>query len=520
MGNDRKSKRKGTKIKHPGLVQPRLVRGFRDLFETSLEQRNRMIRRIQEVYELYGFTPLETPALEPVDVLGKFLPDTDTPQEGIYALKDPDDDSWIAMRYDLTAPLARVFSMNRQVLGTPYRRYQIGPVYRYEKRLKPGRLREFYQVDFDTVGAGTMAADAEACSILADALEALGISRGDYRIRINNRKLLQGLLESLGLPETGGKTIMVNQKPVEQSLVVMRAMDKLDQLGIDGVVELLGKGRMDQSGDYTEGAGLDPVTINRLVGFLELGRDSDGPRCKMLTSLQEMLGQSPMAAEGIEEIREIDRILTATGFGHDRVVLDPTVVRGMSYYTGPVYEAELTFDIQDKKTGKPRRFGSVGGGGRYDGLVERFLGERIPATGASVGVDRLMAALEYSGAGARETTPGPVVVTVMEPSRLPDYALMASQLRSAGIRAEVYPSKGGIKKQMKYADRRRAPVAVIAGSDEFSRDEVTLKDLKMGRELSSKIQDREEWRKGQPAQVTVAREKLVQRVREMLQAWG
>jgi len=500
----------------PDLLEPRMVRGFRDLFGDTLVPRRTMIDAICRVYELYGFTPLETPALEPADVLGKFLPDSETPEEGIYALKDPDDERWIALRYDLTAPLSRVFAMHRQQLGTPYRRYQVGPVYRYEKRLKPGRFREFFQVDFDTVGAAGMAADAEACSVLADAMEAVGIPRGDYTIRVNNRKVLRGLLEALGLPESGGKTIEVNKRPVEQATIVLRALDKLEQVGLDGVTELLGQGRKDPSGDFTAGAQLDDAAIGKLVEYLELGEQAEGPRGPVLDPLEALVAGSEMGTEGVEELREIDAILEATGFDEQRVSFDPTIVRGLGYYTGPVYEAELTFQIKDPKTGQKRRFGSVGGGGRYDGLVERFLGERVPATGASVGVDRLLAALQVAGRAGAADRVGPVVVTAMDGSRIAEYARMVAELRQAGIAAEMFVGHGGFKKQLKYADRRRAPVAVIAGGDEFERGEVTLKDLRLGTELAAEITDRDEWRKGQPAQVSVPRDRLVEEVRAIL----
>jgi histidyl-tRNA synthetase len=458
-----------------------------------------MIDVIREVYERYGFAPLETAAIEYVDALGKFLPESDTPAGGIFAFQD-EDNSWLALRYDLTAPLSRFYAEHRNNIPIPFRRYQVGLVWRNEKP-GPGRFREFYQFDIDTVGSASMAADAEVCCVLADALEALHISRGSYAIKVNNRKALNGVLEVVGLPFDEGV-----------SLTVLRAVDKLDRLGIEGVRELLGPGRMDESGDFSEGAHLRTEQVQRIIDLLSV---KENRRSEVCDRFEELVRGSQVGEEGVAELREIDRFLTAVGYAEDRVVFDPTVVRGLAYYTGPVFEAQLTFEVTDE-TGQKRQFGSVAGGGRYDYLVERFLGVKVPATGASIGVDRLLTALtEFNQLGSLETS-APVVVTVMDQAYLPEYGKLTFQLRQAGIAAEMYLGDGNFRKQLQYADQRGSIVAVIAGSREFDAGQVSLKDLHLGRELSKGITEREAWVKDQPAQITVAAENIVQEIKSIL----
>lgn len=480
---------------------PRIPRGFRDVTAADLIARRRMIDKVSRVYERFGFEPLETPAVEYVDVLGKFLPESETPAGGIFALRD-DDENWIALRYDLTAPLSRVVAQYTQQLPRPFRRYQVGPVWRLEKP-GPGRFREFYQCDFDTVGSASPAADAEVCAVLAHGLEEVGIGRGDYVVRVNDRKVLNGVLDTLGLPADG--------ELGRQRLTVLRAIDKLDRLGEEGVRQLLGEGRRDESGDFTRGAGLSGEQAEIVMGYVGAG---GGGRAAVCARLRELVGESEGGAEGVAELEAIGELLDAMGLGEDQVVFDPSVVRGLAYYTGPVFEAELTFEVTDEE-GEQRSFGSVAGGGRYDDLVERFTGNRVPATGASIGVDRLLAALGELGREKEILGRGPVVVTVFDRDRLGEYQRMATELREAGIPAELYLGTSGFRAQMKYADKRRAPVAVIAGGDEFERGEVTLKDMVLGSELSKKIQDHEEWRE-QPAQVSVPRAELVAETRKLI----
>ncbi len=486
-----------TKTPRPKAIQPR---GFRDYFGAEVAARGAMLRRITEVYHAYGFDPLESSAVETVEALGKYLPDVDRPNAGVFAWQD-EDDTWLALRYDLTAPLARVYAQHRNELPTPYRRYAVGPVWRNEKP-GPGRFRQFYQCDADTVGAPSMAADAEICAMLADVLEAVGIARGDYIVRVNNRKVLNGVMEVVGLLDPADPDAHAHERGI-----VLRAVDKLDRLGLDGVRALLGEGRKDDSGDFTEGAGLSADAAEVVIAFMQ-ARGADAGAT--VANLRGLVERSETGHQGVDELEQIGELVTAQGYGPDQFIIDPSVVRGLGYYTGPVYEAELTFETLDEK-GRPRQFGSVAGGGRYDDLVKRFTGQAVPATGISIGVDRLLAALGAKGLGQTEAE-GPVVVTVMDRTRLPAYQAMVRELRAAGIRAELFlgnPKDFG--KQLKYADARRSPVAVIQGEDEAARDVVQLKDLELGAKLAAEITSYDEW-KEHPAQVEAPRADLVAQV--------
>ncbi len=480
----------------------RLPKGLIDVYGAEVRALARMLDRVRGVYDLYGFEPLETPALEYTDALGKFLPDVDRPNAGVFSLQD-DDDQWMSLRYDLTAPLARFVAQNYDALPKPFRRYQSGPVWRNEKP-GPGRYRQFTQIDADTVGAPPGAADAELCMMAADCLEALGIPRGGYVIRLNNRKLLDAALAEIGI--TGGE-----DDP--QRLTVLRAMDKLDRLGETGVRLLLGPGRKDESGDFTAGAGLDDAAIDKVLAFLGAG---GGSADETLARLGAAVGGLEIGAEGINELRMMAELFAAAGYGPDRIAIDPSIVRGLDYYTGPVFEAELTFEARSED-GQLIRFGSVGGGGRYDGLVARFKGVQIPATGFSLGVSRLYAALEALGKVETGAGDAPVIVLVMDREHMGSYLAMAAELRAAGIRAEIYMGASGVRAQMKYADKRGAAVVVMEGEDERGRGEVTLKDLVLGAEKSSEITDNEAWRSGAAAQIAVKRDELVAGVKSILQ---
>ncbi len=490
------------KVKKPPRPKAATPRGFRDYFGAEVAQRREMLDAITGVYEAYGFDPLESSAVETVEALGKFLPDVDRPNEGVFAWQD-DDDSWMALRYDLTAPLARVFAQHRRDLPNPYRRYAVGPVWRNEKP-GPGRFRQFYQCDADTVGAAHVGADAEICMMLGDAMEAAGIARGDYVIRINNRKVLNGVMEAIG--------ILDHANPDEHAAArgtVLRAIDKLDRLNADGVRALLGAGRKDESGDFTTGAGLTDEQAEIVMGFVSARRDTAAATC---SRLRELVGSSETGMDGVAELETIGELVEAQGYaGH--ALIDPSVVRGLGYYTGPVYEAELTFEITNED-GQRRQFGSVAGGGRYDDLVKRFTGEMVPATGISIGVDRLLAALVAS-TGSWPQAEGPVVIVAMDRAEMAAYQTMCAELRNAGIRAEVFLGGGNMAKQLKYADKRGAPIAVIEGSDERAEGVVTLKDLALGARLAAEIETNEEW-KAQPAQINVPRGDLVAQVRAML----
>jgi histidyl-tRNA synthetase len=463
----------------------RLPKGFRDVEAEEIQGVKEMLGVLERVYETYGFEPLETPFLEYTDALGKFLPDQDRPNEGVFSIKD-EDNQWLSLRYDLTAPLARYVAEHYEGLAKPFRSYRSGWVFRNEKP-GPGRFRQFMQFDADTVGTASPAADAEVCMMAADALEALGIERGSYVVKFNSRKILDGVQEQLKIP-------------LEVRTIWLRALDKLDRLGPQAVKELLGKGRKDESGDFTKGAGLTDEQISESVSFAE-GRTLKGHQTGFV---------------GTPEIDEMRLLFDAAGYGEDRIRFDPSVVRGLDYYTGAVFEAELTFETMDE-AGQQVRFGSVGGGGRYDDLVARFRGEAVPATGFSMGVSRLYAALKHLGRTQTQKTLPPVVVLVLDRQHMGIYQKFTNELRAAKIRAEMYLGTAGMKAQMKYADRRGAPLVVIQGTDERERKVVQIKDLAAGADMARQIDSREEWRAARAAQIEVPESELVAAVKAALE---
>ena len=533
------------KRKETNKLRARLPRGLADRGPAEIAATRRMMETIRLVYERYGFEPVETPAIEYTDALGKFLPDQDRPNEGVFSFQD-DDEQWLSLRYDLTAPLARYVAENFDALPKPYRSYRSGWVFRNEKP-GPGRFRQFMQFDADTVGSASPAADAEMCMMAADTMDELGIDRGDYVVKVNNRKLLDGTMDAVGVPE-------------HKRLTVLRALDKFDRLGASGVRALLGKERRDQSGDVTPGADLDESQINEMMmifelnpqprpnldhmadweqrdaGFVFVQADAQTGRLvreiftesrpgalpidnrETIGLMRGWFGNSPKASEALDELEQIADLAYASRYGSKRIRIDPSVVRGLEYYTGPVFEAELTFPTADGSS----RFGSVGGGGRYDGLVSRFRGEPVPATGFSIGVSRLAAALQYLGKLDGKPEPGPVVVTVFDKDRLADYQNMVAKLRAADIRAELYlGNPRNLGNQLKYADKRNAPCVVIQGSDEKAKGEVTIKDLVVGAELAKLEKGREEHLQKQvEAQFPVAEDKLVEAVRKVLARHG
>jgi histidyl-tRNA synthetase len=483
-------------------MKARLPRGFVDRGADDIRAVEKMMATIRGVYELYGFEPVDQPLIEYTDALGKFLPDQDRPNEGVFPFQD-DDEQWLSLRYDLTAPMARFVAENYERLPKPYRSYRSGWVFRNEKP-GPGRFRQFMQFDADTVGTPGVAADAEMAMMMADVMEALGIKRGDYVIRVNNRKVLDGVLEAIGL---GG------DENAGRRLTVLRAIDKLDKLGVEGVRLLLGAGRKDESGDFTKGAGLDNVQAEAVLFATAKPERGD------LGHPNSAVRASQFFNEGVAELSTIEDLVRAAGYGDDRIVMDRSVVRGLEYYTGPVYEAELLAEIPNED-GQIVRFGSVGGGGRYDGLVSRFRGEPVPATGFSIGVSRLMTAVKNLGKLDTSDVIAPVVVLVMDKDTesLGRYQKMVAELRAAGIRSEMYLGGAGMKAQLKYADRRGSPVAIIQGGDERAKGEVQIKDLIEGARMSAEIADNAEWRAARPAQVTVAESELVAEVKKILAA--
>lgn len=515
-------------------MKARMPRGFVDRQAADIRAVDEMCAKIRAVYELYGFEPVEQPMIEYTDALGKFLPDQDRPNEGVFSFQD-DDEQWLSLRYDLTAPLARYVAENFDKLPKPFRSYRQGWVFRNEKP-GPGRFRQFMQFDADTVGTPGVAADAEMAMMMADVMEKLGIPRGEYVIRVNNRKVLDGVLEAIGL---GG------EENAGRRLTVLRAIDKLDKFGVEGVRLLLGAGRWDGGkegeGDFTKGAGLDERSIEVLMALFRIepqteaiseelqsssrakGREvflKESARASInLAAMENVLSHDNANTQGVTELRDIWALVVAAGYGDGRIRIDPSVVRGLEYYTGPVYEAELLAEIPNED-GQIVRFGSVGGGGRYDGLVSRFRGEPVPATGFSIGVSRLMTALKNLGKLQTAETPGPVVVLVMDrdTESLGRYQKMVGELRAAGIRAEMYLGGSGMKPQMKYADRRGAPCVVIQGGDERAKGVVQVKDLVEGARMAEKITDNASWREGRPAQVEVPESELVATVRGIIAA--
>jgi histidyl-tRNA synthetase len=495
------------KSKKSQKLRARLPRGLADRGPAEIAATRRMLDTIREVYERYGFEPVETPAMEYTDALGKFLPDQDRPNEGVFSFQD-DDEQWISLRYDLTAPLARYVAENygTENLVLPYRSYRNGWVFRNEKP-GPGRFRQFMQFDADTVGSASPAADAEMCMMAADTMEALGVPRGSYVVKVNNRKVLDGVLEAIGL---------AGEENAGRRLTVLRAIDKLDKFPADEVRKLLGPGRWDGGeegkGDFTKGANLSPEEAHVVLAITEKRDDWR----EAIAAADIYLAKSETGQAGVSELEEIQKLIAASGYDSDRVLIDPSVVRGLEYYTGPVYEVELLLETKDEK-GRPVRFGSVGGGGRYDGLVSRFRGEPVPATGFSIGVSRLQAALTMLGKLDTKSEFGPVVVTVFDRDRVADYQKMVAVLRQAKIRAELYlgnPKNMG--NQLKYADRRHSPCVIIQGSDEKSRGEVQIKDLIEGAKAAAAIASNQEWRETRPAQFSCREDELVAKVREVL----
>jgi histidyl-tRNA synthetase len=516
-----------TETAAPSRVSAALPRGLIDRSAADIAAAEAMMAKIRDVYALYGFEAVETPFMEYTDALGKFLPDQDRPNEGVFSFKD-DDEQWLSLRYDLTAPLARYVAERYDRLPKPYRSYRAGWVFRNEKP-GPGRFRQFMQFDADTVGSSSPAADAEMCMMAADCLEALGIKRGDYVIKVNNRKVLDGVMEAIGL---GGEA------NAGRRLTVLRAIDKFDRLGPDGVYDLLGLGRRDESGDFTKGAGLSKEQIDFVLSIIHStvaieGKAGGGeaygdaaaltpnPRFPFNDYFERVANLS--FAEGISELSRIRSFVLSCGYEDTQIRIDPSVVRGLEYYTGPVFEAELTFETPGED-GRPIRFGSVGGGGRYDGLVARFRAEPVPATGFSIGVSRLLAALRAikSPIVAAAQAPGPVVVLTLDrdAASMAGYQRLVASLRKAGVAAELYLGSGGMNAQLKYADRRGSRCVVIQGGNERDAPggpQVTIRDMKLGAELAKATKDRADYLElRQRAQASVPEAELIERVREVL----
>lgn len=449
-------------------VEPRLLRGFRDYLPGQMNARLRVISTIRKIYELYGFQPLDTPAQEYRSTLLGYG-EENTKQ--IFTFQNPEEED-VGLRFDLTAPLARVVAQYPD-LPLPFRRYQVASVWRADKP-DPGRYREFTQFDIDSVGTSSMAADVEIISAVYDALKALGLER--FKIRFSNRKILTGLLDFAGISR-------------DRAHKVFRVLDKLDKIGVDGVAAELTVGRVDVSGDKIPGLGLSGDSVDKIKRFIAV---QQGKRQEVLAALRTLFSNVPSAAEAIQELDSICSGLDTLGIPEENVILDQSIARGLEYYTGPVFEAVLT-DAPE--------FGSVVGGGRYDGLVERFIARKIHAVGASIGIDRLLAAMQKLGLIELAASTAQVLVTVMEQTKLAEYQKLTRDLRRAGVNTEMYlGDETGLGKQLQYANRLDIPVAVIIGSDEFSRGEVTVKNLRLGARLQDKKKaatgkERDEWLK-------------------------
>ena len=518
-----------------GIV-PRKIKGFRDSDPSLSQLKWKIIDSAKKVYKAYGFEHWDTPALEYAECLGKYMAAESPGSEGevaqgVYSFRNAEsepvfgtdgnelrdalgravmENHFVALRYDLTAPLARVYAerlwadklkgLVKTEKSPLFRRFQFGPVFRFEAKLDPGRFREFWQLDFDSVGTSDVTADAEVCMILSDAMEAVGLKRESYVVKVNDRKILKGFLRNLGVAEE------------EQEQAILRIVDKLEKIGIDGVRSELGGGRKDASGATLKGLTLPQPLIAGIVDFFgTFGVLSS--RKSVVARLREVSKTDELLKEGIDELEKIDSVLSALGYTEARVVFDPTLVRGMSYYTGPVFEVASKQSYTDEH-GNERMVGSICGGGRYDSLVEELLGIKVPATGASIGVDRLAELLQLTKQSPALAS-GPVLVVVFDGGLMPEYQAIARELRDAGIDAEIYYGmQRGLNKQLAYADKKHCPVAIMLGEDELKKGVVTVRDLTMGKAIASTFSDKAEWQ--QRSQFEVRREDLLQKVKEIL----
>jgi len=469
----------------PNNVEPRLSRGLRDLLPNEMLARQQMVDTIRRVYELYGFVPVSTPAIEYLDVLSGSA--GQEAQQSIFRVTNPEREE-LGLRFDLTVPLARVIAQYRD-LPRPFRRYQVASVWRADKPDK-GRFREFTQFDLDSVGVDSEIADTEILAGMCDTLGALGVGR--YLVRFSSRAVLNLLLDFAGIPH-------------EQSVDVFRVLDKLDKVGVEKVRLELMEGYKDESGDIIRGVGLTRDQVARIERFLAIKSDA---RRDVVAQVRELFASVENAREQIDVVERISNHLYSLGYGNEQVSLDLSIARGLAYYTGPVFEAILPDAPQ---------FGSVFGGGRYDNLVMRFLGESIPAVGASIGVDRLLAALVANGRIGKEKATARVLITRMDASLTEDYLAMTWELRRAGIPTELYlGSAKGPGKQLKYADQYDIPLVVLYGSNEKQQGVVTVKDMVAGRERAKPVADRKEYLAQRAGQVVVPRAELVEVIRKML----
>jgi len=420
--------------------------GFIDRQEKELLIRDFVISNIKEVMIKYGFQYLETPSFEYTDSIGKFLPDKERPGEGVFSFED--ENRWISLRYDFTAPLARYVAKNYNEIPKPFKRYQLGTVWRNEKP-GPGRYREFLQFDADYVGTNNLQADAELCILISEILERCGLDKSDYIVNISSRKFTDNLFKKLNIISD------------EQKTTTLRALDKIERLGWIEVQKLLGEGRKDKSGDYTKGANLK----NDQIKIIEKALKNNEP--------------------DTEDVLEIINIFNAYNFKNYK--FDPSIIRGLEYYTGPIFEVNLKFDVKNLK-GQNIQFGSIGGGGRYDNLVSNFGNLDYPATGISIGLDRLVFALMQKKDFKFKST-RPIVICVFDKNNTKQYVEILNKLREANISSEIYPGEGKLKKQMEYANKIKSPAVILYGEDEIKLGKPTLRNLSSGKEQSIKIKE-------------------------------
>jgi histidyl-tRNA synthetase len=417
-------------------IQPRTLKGFRDYLPEAMIPREWLIDTARRVYRSYGFSPIDTPALEYLEILiGKGGAETD---KQLYRFADHGGRD-VGLRFDLTVPLARFAAQHIAELGTPFKRYHIANVWRGENTQR-GRYREFMQCDFDTIGTESLAADIEMVLVVHDLLSALGFEQ--FTIHANNRKVLNGLLEKLGL--------------AEKSTQVLRALDKLAKAGEQVV-----------AAELAEAAGASDAQIGSILQLAELNGDND----QILTQLKPLVAGSPTGEQGLAELSETVAAVAAVRIPQERFRLDVAIARGLDYYTGTVLETTL-----DELPG----MGSVCSGGRYDNLAEIYTSQHLPGVGASLGLDRLLAAMEELGRLEKCTTPAPVFLPFFDGARRDDYLQLAAAVRRSGIGVEFYPEPKKLGKQLQYADRRGFRAALIAGGNEFAANECQVKDLATG----------------------------------------
>ena len=453
-------------------LKAKLPRGFKDNQEDVISLRNAVSDVIKNECQKYAFSEIDTSTIEYSESLGKFLPDSDRPEGGVFSFQD-EDGQWLSLRYDLTAPLARYVAENYQYLNKPFKRYQTGLVFRNEKP-GPGRFREFLQFDADVIGIQSSIIDAELCIMVSNIFLKLGLGFDKFCIKYSNRQIWDKLFTD-------------NKINGELQTLVLRAIDKKDRVGEDGVKQLLTKGRKDKSGDFMKGVGLSDSQASNIIEFLNSKTQTN------------------------EQLEEFNNYLS--NYKDYPIVFDPSIVRGLDYYTGMVFEAELLIKVKNDKN-QNVIFGSVAGGGRYDKLVSRFGGEDIPATGISIGIDRLIVALKQENLLQSNKQPL-VVVANMDENLLSNYLEIADEIRANNIACEISFGNKNLVKQLKYCDKKNADVVIIAGQDEFDKKELSIKNLALGKKISENITERSEWKEQRAGQLNIPRDDLINQLKKI-----